>query len=277
MQPKFRVWTKCLLVGAVLCVVLFSVMVRPQAMPTEQPESKGFYFAQISDTHFGVADSEQRTQQVIQAINNLPMKIEFVVHTGDITSERIEDASTVDNALAAFKLLKAPIHFIPGNHDILRQRQDTTIQIFKKRFGDLITQKEYGGVVCLFVYTEPLASEFSVPSYDALKELEKRLKQSAGKPAIVFHHSPSVEDFYQNQMHPGWRTDIQERWIALLNKYSVKGVLAGHFHRDEHHWLGNVPLYVCPPVAGAWGRQAAFRIYEYKGGKISYRTQYIPS
>jgi UDP-2,3-diacylglucosamine pyrophosphatase LpxH len=63
--------------------------------------------------------------------------------------------------------------------------------------------------------------------------------------------------------------------VKLINSYNVKAVIAGHFHRDELHWLENVPLYVSSPVAGYWGRQATFRIYEYSNGKIGYRTQYI--
>jgi predicted Fe-Mo cluster-binding NifX family protein len=32
---------------------------------------------------------------------------------------------------------------------------------------------------------------------------------------------------------------------------------------------------VCPPVANYFGRQSTFRIYEYKNGKVGYRTQYL--
>ncbi len=61
-----------------------------------------------------------------------------------------------------------------------------------------------------------LAKSFSVSGYAPLKELDARLKQADGKPVIVFHHSPSVDDFYRNQMHAGWKKDIREQWIALL-------------------------------------------------------------
>jgi UDP-2,3-diacylglucosamine pyrophosphatase LpxH len=171
--------------------------------------------------------------------------------------------------------LTPPVHYLPGNHDIVVDKHDATMQIYTDNFGELISMHEYHGVVCLFVYTEPLAKSFSVPSYQPLKELETRLKQADGKPVIVFHHSPSVDDFYANKMHEGWQKDVREQWIELLNKYDVKAVIAGHFHRDEHHWLGNVPLYVSSSIANSRGRQTTYRIYEYKDGKIGYRTQYI--
>ena len=269
MQRKSTFSAKYLVAGIALCLALLF------AGALSQAKDKSFYFVQITDTHLGYSDHEERLTQVVQAINKLPFQIEFVVHTGDITTDKIEDGPTLAGALSILKLLKPPIHYVAGNHDILRKKLDSTTMAFKNNFGDLISQKEYGGVVFLFVYTEPFGSGFSLPSYDPLAELGKRLKQSAGKPVVVFHHSPSVGDFYSNEMHPGW--EREKEWVTLLNRYNVKGVIAGHFHRDELHWLGKVPLYVCPPVAGHWGRQASFRIYEYKDGKIGYRTQYIPS
>ena len=76
-------------------------------------------------------------------------------------------------------------------------------------------------------------------------------------------------------MHSGWKKEIRNKWVELLNQYNVKAVITGHFHRDEHHWLGKVPLYVYSPISGYWDRQLTYRIYEYRDAKIGYRTQYI--
>ncbi|MFC1761066.1 metallophosphoesterase family protein [Planctomycetota bacterium] len=273
MRKKLELYAGLLLV----LVMMTSCALMPSRAPSEKARTNTtqFYFAQVTDTHFGKKENELHTQEAVNAINSLPMNIEFVAVTGDLTAEKLEDESIVSNCLAVLNGLKPPVHYLPGNHDILRKKHDATMQIYTNHFGELISQQEYHGVVCLFVYTEPLAQSFSVPGYKPLKELETRLKQADGKPVIVFHHSPSVDDFYGNQMHEGWKKDVREQWVALLNKYQVKAVIAGHFHRDEHHWLGNVPLYVSSSIADTWGRQATYRIYEYKNGKIGYRTQYI--
>ena len=164
---------------------------------------------------------------------------------------------------------------MPGNHDILRSRHAVTQEAYTKNFGSLVTEAEYDGVVFLLIYTEPLAKSFSLEEYTPLSELEAALKRANKKPVLLFHHSPSVEDFYNNAMHEGWEKEIQEKWTSILNSYNVKAVIAGHFHRDEHHWVGEVPLYVSSSLAGNWGRQATFRVYEYKDGKVGYRTQYM--
>ena len=105
--------------------------------------------------------------------------------------------------------------------------------------------------------------------------MEKYLAAADGKPIILFHHGLSVQDFYNNRFHEGWAETIKANWVKLVNKYNVKAVIAGHFHRDEFHWLGKGPLYVSPPVAEKGGRQACFRIYEYRDGKVGYTTQYL--
>jgi 3',5'-cyclic AMP phosphodiesterase CpdA len=238
-------------------------------------ESSPLYFVQITDTHWGDKDHIERTRKIVKQINQLPFAIQFVVHTGDITMDRVEDIQTVSEGLEVLKKLKVPVHFVPGNHDILEGKLKTTRQAYEKGFGTLLSVEEYSGVVFILVYTEPLAKSFSVEGYEPLAQLGKALGRSQGKPLIVFHHTPSVESFYKNHMHEGWNDSVRDEWVRLLNSYDVKAVIAGHFHRDEHHWLGEVPLYVCAPVAGYWGRQATFRIYEYRNGRISYRTQYL--
>ncbi|MCP4104892.1 MAG: hypothetical protein GY749_05055 [Desulfobacteraceae bacterium] len=247
----------------------------PQAVSQESKNDSQFCFVQITDTHFGDRNHIKRTKKIADRINKLPMEIKCVVHTGDITMDRINDKDILNRGLEALNRLKVPIHYVPGNHDIIHQNLQATHKTYVEKIGDLISQAEYENVIFLFVYTEPLRKSFSVKDYEPLKTVKEYLGRAGKKPVIVFHHAPSVEDFYLNKMHKGWDSDIREKWINLLNSYNVKAVIAGHFHRDEHHWLGNVPLYVCSPVAGYWGRQATFRIYEYKNGKLSYRTQYI--
>ncbi len=264
--------------GLMLVVVLIAAcaLTRTWVMAGEaEAGATRFYFGQLTDTHFGIESNDLRTKEAVRAINDLPLELEFVAVTGDLTSDRLHDPAVVSNLVAVLDGLESPVHCVPGNHDILQKRLDATLSIYTNTFGGLISQQEYRGVIFLFVYTEPLAKSFSVHGYEPLKAVEERLKQSEGKPVVVFHHSPSVDDFYNNKMHEGWKKNIREQWVSLLNAYKVKAVIAGHFHRDEHHWLGDVPLYVSPAIAGFWGRQATYRIYEYRDGKIGYRTQYI--
>lgn len=256
-------------------LIIFLLFFVVSGCSTDQVEMPEIYFVQITDTHYSEYKNKERIEKIIAEVNELPMEIECVVHTGDITQEKLDDDLTVNNAISLFNQFKMPVHFLPGNHDILRKNYEFTKQSYIKNFGGLITYKEYKGIVFLLIYSEPLDRTLPDSSHIPLLELERGLKQAEGKPVIVFHHTPSVDDFYRNKMHTGWKKESKAKWVKVLNEYNVKAVIAGHFHRDEHHWLGKIPLYVSAPISGHWGRQATYRIYHYKDGKIGYRTQYI--
>jgi predicted phosphodiesterase len=231
------------------------------------------YFVQLTDTHFGQGDHFERGRAAVEAINALPAEIAFVVITGDIMHDCITDSNQVDRTLGILEKLNAPVYFVAGNHDLLKNAPEETAAAFTNRFGPLISSAQYGGVQFVFVCTEPLSGGVRIRGYDPLRELDALLTEC---PAVVFHHTPSVDDFYNNRQHAGWgRSDEGRRWAELLNRNHVLAVIAGHFHHDELCWLGDVPLHVGPPLSGRLGRQAAFRIYEYRDGKIGYRTHYL--
>lgn len=235
-----------------------------------------FYFAQMTDIHFGEDDNAARAAKVVDSINHLPMKTECVVITGDIMNENILDDKMLTLGLNTLKPLKSSVYFVPGNNDILEGTQlAATQESFVKHFGPLASKAEYNGVVFLMLYTEPLRTSFQVSGFDPLKWLEQALKEAGNKPVIIFTHAPDVEDFWANEMHPGWPQQAKDKWEALIKSHNVKAVITGHFHRDELHWIGKVPQFVSAPIAAAFGRQNSYKVYEYKDGKLNYWTVYV--
>jgi len=248
----------------------------PGTARPQDTNGSSFYFVQITDTHFGSDDHEARMQTIVDRINGLPMPIVCAVHTGDLVADDIADGHTVGVATAMLARIHTPVHVLPGNHDILRTNLMPTLSIFTNRVGPLCSRAEHNGVVFLLFYNEPLRKGFAVKGYDPFAWLEAELKAAGRKPVIICLHSPPVEDFYDNRLHKGWKLQNQQRFEKIVNAApNVQAVLAGHFHRDELHWLGHVPLYVASSVAGYWGRQGSFRVYEYRDGRLSYRTVYL--
>ncbi|MDD3276350.1 MAG: metallophosphoesterase [Kiritimatiellales bacterium] len=235
--------------------------------------SEPVFFVQLTDTHFGSEESFERGRSAVEAINALPMDISFVVVTGDIMQNCITDSNQVNRVFQTLGKLNAPLHFVPGNHDLLKDAPEQTMAAFTNRFGPLISSVQCGGVDFVFVCTEPLSGGVQISGYDPLKELDALL---GDRPAVVFNHVPSADDFYSNQVHNGWRRSATGRqWTEILNRHSVLAVIAGHFHRDEQDWIGAVPLFVATPLSEKAGRQGTFRIYEIEDGRIRYRTQYL--
>lgn len=236
-----------------------------------------FYFVQMTDIHFGDDDNAARAAKVVDDINHLPMKAECVVITGDIVSENILDSKIVEMALNTMKPLKAPVHYIAGNNDILKIGDTAaTRDVYVKSFGPLTLKAEYNGVIFLMLYTEPLRRPVNIPGYDPLKWLAQALKDAGKKPVIIFTHSPVDDDFWGNEIRSlGWPKETRNKWEALIKSHNVKAVVTGHFHRDELHWISNTPEFVSAPIASSFGRQITYRLYEYTDGKIDYRTIYL--
>lgn len=246
------------------------------ALPIRAAESGPLYFVQITDSHFGDANHLERGRRVVERINQLPVPVEFVVHTGDILADNILDPGVVRRSREVLAGLQPPYFLIPGNHDIPQAQAEQARQVFRDRFGPLAQVEEFSGVATIFLYVEPAARSWPrFADYDPLAELEQALKQTGDKPVLLFQHSPPVEGFFRNEMHQGWPEESRQRWEELVRRHPVRGVITGHFHKDELHWLGEVPIFVAPPVAGRSGRQATFRLYEYRDGKLSYRTFYL--
>ena len=246
------------------------------AYPANKTAAEPFYFVQVTDTHWGPDLHTARLKKIVDAINALPMKIEFVAHTGDIASDDLDNMANLSNALKIYSQLKAPIYFVPGNHDIVKYKFDKCIAIYTNYFSPLNYTVEVKGVVMLFTFLEELRENYTIPGYDPYKWVESTLKANKKKPVLIFHHSPVIPDFYNNEMHYPYDPKETSDWSAIVNKdKNVKGIICGHFHRGEMYWIGDVPCYVAPSVAAYWERQATFRVCEYNNGKLNYFTVYI--
>ena len=234
-----------------------------------------FYFVQITDTHWGENNNIKRTKSVIDSINNLPMPIEFVVHTGDVASQPMENRLFIDSMLAMMHACKYPVYYLPGNHDISFKHFPETSGAFVHNFGNLCKRIEVHGVSIITLFNFKIWDANGKTLYDPLTQLDSLLKGKPPQmPAIVFQHDPIVDDFYGNAFHPGWPSAERIAFQTLCETNNVVAVIAGHFHRDELHWLGQIPLYISAPISGKRGRQSTFRIYHYENGKLSYFTQY---
>ena len=260
----------------VLFAMCLSMMV---AAAGKLPADESFHFVQITDLHIsGGTDHVQRATRAIDAINALPMPVEFVLVTGDLVNNNLRDTNVVARVTTLLSRIHAPVHIVPGNHDLTAEYWVENTNAYVQAFGPLNTRFTCHDVVFLTLCDETLHDQRTAaahPDCDPLGWLEQQLRTSNGQPVIIANHRPCVEDFHGNELYPGWPQIYRQRWTDLLNRYNVRAEIAGHFHRDELYWLGNVPLYVAAPLAGYYGRQATFRIYTWQDGRLSYRTVYL--
>jgi predicted MPP superfamily phosphohydrolase len=172
-------------------------------------DQNDFYFVQITDTHWGEHHNVERTKDAIDSINILPLSIEFVVHTGDLTIKTIEDQPFIDNVIAIMRTCKYPVFYLPGNHDISFERFQETSKAYRRNFGPLNNCREVHGtgshITVITWFNFKIKGAFGKTIYDPMTQLDSLLKGKPEKsPVLLFQHDPTIEDFYKNASHPGW-------------------------------------------------------------------------
>jgi outer membrane protein assembly factor BamB len=216
------------------------------------PQSAGpLRFAIVTDTHASPARAAaaghlQRVYAVIA--RRAP---DFVLHCGDITDTGLPgEYDQYQQAVPA--ALVGRIRHVPGNHDV---RWDRTAKgLYHARFGPAPYAFDAAGVHFIgFDPTQPLL-ESGHCGRDGLRWLERDLARlPAATPVLVFQHFPVGGDHRD--------VDDQAALIDLLAGHGVRGIFAGHVHREEvtgSHGLTQVTLEAV--VNGAvyyWAEQAS--------------------
>ena len=179
-------------------------------------------FALVTDTHINVTSGQSTTwlTQVYAALARL--KPDFVLHCGDITDTGTPDEydrywQTVPAALAG------KIHHSPGNHDV---RWDSTAkELYHAHFGPAPYPFDAAGVHFIGFDPTEVLQEPGHYGPDLLWWLENDLDRvAAGMPSVLFQHFPMGSGYYY--------VDDQPAVLDLLARYDVRGLFAGHIHRE---------------------------------------------
>jgi outer membrane protein assembly factor BamB/calcineurin-like phosphoesterase family protein len=179
-------------------------------------------FAVVSDTHMNVSNpaATSRLALVHRAIAERDPA--FVLHCGDITDTGLPDeyelfAQTLPDAL------HGKIHYVPGNHEI---RWDVSAkEEYHRHFGPAPYSFDAGGIHFIgFDPTQPLQEpgHFGAQNLGWLATDLRGVRN--GTPSVLFQHYPMGDDFYY--------VDDQDRFFDLVAEHDVRGVFAGHVHRD---------------------------------------------
>ncbi|MBK8985408.1 MAG: metallophosphoesterase [Chloroflexi bacterium] len=96
-----------------------TLIVHPSSFPMSP-----VYFVHLSDTHIGptAVSPDQHgvypwpcANRLVDIINDLPVRPDFVIHTGDVAYA--PDPAAYELAAATFVRLNVPIYYVNGNHD----------------------------------------------------------------------------------------------------------------------------------------------------------------
>jgi len=213
----------------------------------------GLTFVQISDSHIGFKkpanpDPLGTLQETIAHIRALTVTPDFVLHTGDIT--HLASPEQFDTARSALAEIGVPIHFVPGEHDILN---GTDPRPYLDRFGQGakgdgwysfdIAGVHFIGLVNVVHLGDHGQGTLGDDQIAWLKDDVAALSTST--PIVVFSHFP-LWSLYPDW---GWGTADALAALAALKRFGSVTVLNGHIHQVQQTVEGHMSFHTARSTA----------------------------
>lgn len=251
--------------------------------------------AQLSDVHIGLARAPRAEENLREAVRIINERgVDAVVVTGDIG----ETPQAWETARSILGELRAPVYYIPGNHDIHSNDFDR----YRKVFGHDFYRVRVKNVVIYAIDSEVFGD---YDSYDAAKfqlpppseeaqqngaRMMQWLEQSAehpvlgepgGEPVVVIgmQHIPPVRHAnFPPDPRPYWTVPepYRSQEIEVLKKLGIHDMLVGHWHHRDVYDYGGIRWHVAAATSWlTWPGQLGFDIHTVlPDGKI--QSEFIP-
>jgi serine/threonine-protein phosphatase CPPED1 len=239
-----------------------------------------FFFIQTTDPQFGMfAEDRNFTQEttnwefIIANANRLGPA--FIVVCGDLTNKQ-GDAAQIAEYKRINRKLNPAIHLysVAGNHDVTNEPTPATLASYRKTYGKDYYSFQEGPVFGIVLNSNLMKSPVHLKEEAAAQEkwLETELASARGTgavPVIFEHHPLFLEKPDEPEQYFNIPLDTRARILALLHRYGVHYVFAGHYHRNSYGRDGDLEMITSGPAGMPIGPDpSGFRIAEVKGSRI---------
>jgi len=227
------------------------LMVTAVGWAGSRPEGIVARIAFVSDTHINLNTNgsgiayNRRFDEAIAAIN--AARVDLVLIGGDLTDGGKRDQMVLFKKKV--KRLKAPVLFVPGNHDVGEVGNEnikTTItpkrlELFSRELGPNWFACEKAGVRVVGINSCLFGSRFK-EEVDQWQFLERELARRHTKPTLVLEHHPL---FIENiaEARSGLRNvdgEARQRLLVLTEQARARAFLSGHLHHQITNRLDGI-------------------------------------
>lgn len=188
-----------------------------------------------------ISDSGMRDEPLDLLIKEVKTKdIKFVFHLGD--QARALSINHFEYLLEFLnkRLGSLPLYAVPGNHDITKSGRTSSLY-YKRAFGQMHYYFSYGST--LFVILDTANGLLEKDQQIWLENTLARLR-SGFKNCVVLMHVPPVDPRKGESYAMEGDT---ENLKAILSKYNITAIIAGHIHEYNEGNFAGIPLYIAPP------------------------------
>ena len=218
----------------------------------------------LGDTHVEphaepLPRSNRRVRAIVAMIN--AHRPDLVIHLGDLVHPppglpgHAPAIAAVKEILAG---LEAPLHVLPGNHDIgdkpspwmpAKAVRADWLEAHNAAFGATPAIVDHGDI-SLLLLNAPLLNSGLAAEAVQWAYMKQQLASRRGRRLLVFLHYPP---FLVTPDEPGHYDNLDEpargRLLALLRRHGAEAVLAGHVHNLFLHADGDMRIYVAPSTS----------------------------
>jgi hypothetical protein len=151
------------------------------------------------------------------------MKPDFLMTVGDMIEGYVDDSARIVGEWKEYDsvmgVIKCPIHFTPGNHDIW---SDLSERLYRQERGEPYYSFDHRGLHFVVLDVSRSDSSEDIPDEQVAWLADDLQKSQSAAHTFVFFHKPfwyeSVADNKPDTLH------------SLFVKYGVDAVFSGHYH-----------------------------------------------
>jgi 3',5'-cyclic-AMP phosphodiesterase len=268
--------TKFLFASA-LCVALCTFALVP-ALAQDAPHARDEHddqvsIVQISDTHIGDHHAPHAAENLKKAVKMINDRhADAVILSGDIG----ENPHDWDEARSILKKLKAPLYYVPGNHDVHSKDVERYRNVFGKDYYDfhvkfvrfVVIDSQLLGNYDVYGAKSPapLPPETEDESERMLSWLNGLQEESPTSKQVVIgvQHIPVFHDGKFPDPKPYWAISepYRSKEMKALRQLGIKDMLVGHWHNGRVFEREGITWHVAPSTAWLpWGGELGFAVH----------------
>jgi 3',5'-cyclic AMP phosphodiesterase CpdA len=268
-----------------LCpLVVVSVAAQDAARANDDHDDQ-VTIVQISDTHLGDKHAPHAAENLLQAVRMInDLHPDVVILSGDIG----ENPQEWDEARSILKKLRAPLYYVPGNHDV----HSNDVDHYRRIFGDDYYEFQVKFVRFVVIDSQllgnydvfgakspaPLPRETEDESERMLSRLDGLPPASRNSKQVVIgvQHIPVFHDGKFPDPKPYWviSEPYRSKEMKALRHLGIKDMLVGHWHNGRVFEREGITWHVAPSTAWLpWGGELGIAVHTISpDGKV--RTQF---
>jgi len=245
-----------------------------------------FFFIQASDPQFGMFASDKNFAQetanwAFSVANVNRLRPAFLIVTGDLVNTT-GDSAQIAEYLRINTSVDPSIHIynVPGNHDVGNEPTPESIAAYRKNIGpDYYSFREgpiYGIVLNSSYLKAPGKVKDEAAKQEAWLSSELQKSNATGALTVVFLHIPLfLKQPDEPEQYFNTPVDTRQRILALLHRYGVRYVFAGHLHANSFGKDGDLEMITTAAEGMPIGPDpSGLRIVEVKGNSLD--NKYYP-